>query len=156
MKKLTLAVFCLLCWLSGGMVQAYGLGDLASEVWDQTHLTILKSATPANFYNVRKGRHEGGMTTAVFTYREGILTVDGGFSQPYDISKRTNPVIGGSVHIDRLIAQAFPSFSEVSYLFVPASARPFWDKLTIGVYTSPNFEDSALDYGVMSGIELKF
>lgn len=153
MKKLIVA--CLLS-LSVSMVHAYGIGDLADEVWTQTNLTILKSATPANFYNLREGRHEAGMTTAVFTYREGIITVDGGFAQAYDKSKRTNPVIGGSIHIDRLIQQAFPSFAEVSYLFIPNSARPFWDKLTVGVYTSPNFEDSALDYGIMSGLELKF
>lgn len=134
---------------------AYSWTDLRDELRDQTKLTILKSATPAYFFDVDKQEHRGGVQTSVFTYR--FLSADAGWMHSNHSSNlKGAAILGGSVHFDQLIADALPLYKDVFTAFLPDTARAFFSKVTFGFFTGHDFDDSRFCYGAFSGIELKF
>lgn len=151
MKKLLLAL-CLLCLTQLG--HAYSFRDLFNDVGQQSKLTILQSATPAYFFSIENRDSKGGVITPFAEYR--FLTFDAGFITPFDSNKVGTAVLGGSIHIDRLIALSFPTFTEYSGLFIPKTAQKFWDKVNIGLFTGHNFDEKKFEYGFYSGLEFRF
>ena len=149
--KLAALVALLYPW---NWAHAYSWGDLRDEFESHTKLSLLKSASPVYLYNMRKGRSEGGIETNVLWYR--FLSADIGWANPYDAGKRGTILGGGSVHIDKMIAEAFPTFSDFGKAFVPDSAWNFWDKLFVGFYFGRNIDEKQLDYGIKSGLEVRF
>lgn len=152
MKKLLLTLGLLMGVASLG--HAYSFRDLFNDVGQQSKLTILQSATPAYFFSIENSAHKGGVITSFAEYR--FLTLDAGFITPFDAGKVGTGVLGGSIHIDRLIALSFPTFTEYSRLFIPTPAEKFWDKVNIGLFTGHNFDENKFEYGLYSGLEFKF
>ncbi|OGW10296.1 MAG: hypothetical protein A2W75_02700 [Nitrospinae bacterium RIFCSPLOWO2_12_39_15] len=152
MKKLVLVLGLFLGIVSAGY--SYSFRDLFNDVGQQTKLTILESATPAYFFSIENRDSKGGVITPFVEYR--FLTLDAGFVTPFDAKKVGTGVLGGSIHIDRLIALSFPTFTEYSNLFVPKTAQKFWDKVNIGLFTGHNFDEKKFEYGFYSGLEFRF
>lgn len=153
--------FLLALWGFIGLTQGFGasIGDLGRDIKDNTKLTILQSATPAYFYELSEKdgdkRSKGGITTSIFEYR--FLSADGGWIHGLDSSKEIGAaVIGGNFHIDRFLNLVAPD--QVAYLKkkFPDSMEKFFNKATIGFYSSHNFDSQSFGYGLYSGLEFKF
>ena|SRR3990167_2956917 len=151
MKKLLLTLGILSIASLG---HAYSFRDLFNDIGQQSKLTILQSATPAYFFSIENRDSKGGVITSFAEYR--FLTLDAGFITPFDSSKVGTGVLGGSIHIDRLIALSFPTFTEYSKLFIPSPAEKFWRHVSIGLFTGHNFDEQKFEYGFYSGLEFKF
>lgn len=155
MKKLALAVLVALVLAGPKWAYAYSWGDLRNEFEQNTKLTLLSNASPIYLYNMRKGQSEGGIETTVGWYR--FFSADIGWANPYDANKKGTVIGGASLHIDKLISEAFPLVSTIGkYAFVPDSMWNFWNKLFIGFYLGRNIDDNDLDFGLKSGLEFKF
>lgn len=152
MKKIVLSLVVLL--LGSASAFAFSWGDLRDEFQEEVRLTVLQGANPVYLYNMRKGQSEGGIETNVFWYR--FISADLGWANPYDANKKGTILGGASLHIDKLIAQSFPTFSTFASAFIPGPAQNFWDKVFIGFYFGRNIDDEDLDFGLKSGLEFKF
>lgn len=139
-------------------VSAASFSEFYYDMREQTKLTILKSATPAYFYELTKeesNRNQGGVTTSIIEYR--FLSADTGWIHSIESTEGIgSAVIGGGVHLDRLVNQVVPGLTDVLVYMFPNSMEKFWDRLTVGAYTSHNFDKKRFAYGLYSGLELKF
>ena len=152
MKKLLLAV--LLCGWAGSL-RAYSFGDIKNDVIAQTRWTILESATPGYFYDLNSGQSHGGFITKVSEYR--FLTLDAGWVTPIDPNLDGTIVLGGSIHVDKLVRLIAPDKTEeLVGKFIPQTAMGFWEKLTIGTYAAHDWDNGEVQYGLYSGLEFKF
>lgn len=151
-------IYCLLVFLT---TSCYGasFGDLYLDIRENTRLTILKSATPAYFYEIseddKDARHKGGAKTPIFEYR--FLSADAGWSHSLHTTKEIGTaVLGGSFHLDRFFTQFTPNFATLVNLLFPDSAEKFFDKVEVGVFGGHNFDRNRFAWGLYSGLEFKF
>ena len=155
MKKLVLVVG-LLVGLAGTVRAELTWGDfIYNAEGDMIKFTMLKEIAPSYFYNAMSGRQEIGATTEIFQVGK-FVSADVGFSAPYTDDKLQGTVIvGGNLHINRLISVSFPN--SVLYLkeLIP-SMRRFWESLNIGVYVGHDTTRKELAGGVYSGLSWKF
>lgn len=133
--------------------------SFVSDVWNETKFTLFQSITPLYFYDLtEQGKddlNKGGGKTSIFEYR--FFTTDIGWLHRIDTTKETGTVmIGGSVHIDRLITQFAPTLSETVQLILPDSTRKLWDKIEIGLGYGHDFDKKVFRYGFYSGVRLEF
>ena len=153
MKKLLFTVGLMLGAV--GFARAYSFGDLKNDIVEQTHWTILESATPGYFYDLKDGQSHGGFVSKISEYR--FITLDAGWVTPFDPNLNGSVVLGGSIHIDKLVRLIAPESTEsLVQRFVPASAMGFWEKVTIGSYIAHDVDYSDFQYGLYSGLEFKF
>ena len=150
MKKALMAVGLFVAGL--GSAQALSFGELKDDIVTQTKWSVLQQATPGYFYDAVNGVSLGGAITHISEYR--FLTADAGWIT--DGNFNNSAVIGGSVHVDKLVRQIFPNFTDISSTFIPETIRPFWDKLAIGSFFSYNFSDDTFGAGLYSGLEFRF
>lgn len=135
---------------------ALSFGDLYEDFQENAKSTVLESVTPAHFYDLIQGRSLAGATTQIGTYR--FLSADIGWASQYEGQTSEGTIIlGGAIHVDRMIAESFPNFTAGSHAMIPKSMRAAWEKLRIGFYLGA---DSSKKYdftaGIFSGLEFKF
>ena len=154
MTRTIILAFCFLASsLSFGWCSSFG--DLYNDIRQETKLKILESATPGYFYDFQNGRSKGGAVTEILAYR--FLSGDAGWITPFDSKEVGTVVLGGSVHVDRMLAQYLPTITQVvRYVVVPNSARNFWDKLSLGLFGGHNFDTHSFEYGIYSGLKFDF
>lgn len=154
MKKL---MMLLAFMLAAAPAMAMTWGELYGDVRDQTKIKILEGASAGYFYSLEKGSDEtsqGGFISHVFGYR--FLNADLGWKNTLAGGSIGTGVGGASVSFDKLVALTFPNYTQFVRGFVPNSAEKFWDALYVGGYTGWDFDKGAFDYGLHSGLELKF
>lgn len=144
--------------MAASVAGASVLSELKSDVVRNTRFTLLTSITPAYFYDFSEGTQrasKAGVVTSVFEYR--FLSGDIGWAGSFDTKARGTLLGGGSLHVDKMLRQFFPDQADyIKYVLVPNSAQAFWDKVNFGMYAGHNFDRSAFEYGVYSGINLRF
>ena len=148
MRKLLVAV----CLAFGCMqaVWSASVGDLLRDVGEETRLTVGKSGTPAYYHDWRSGQQGFGLSTEVFAYR--YFSGDVGYFTQLDAGLKGTAVMGGSLHIDRLIGQTFPNFTYFSKMIVPKSLEKFFNRLSLGVFFGYNFDRKDTAIGINSGL----
>lgn len=154
MKKLIAVLFIALMVGLGDNAWSLSWGDVRDEFQENVRVNVLSNAAPVHLYNMRKGRSEGGVQTTVGWYR--FISADIGWATPFESSQKGTIIGGASLHIDKLITQTWPAFSDLTNAFIPRSAERFWDKLFVGFYFGRNIDDSDLDFGISSGLAFKF
>src|SRR3990167_221733 len=132
MKKLILAVSLIL----GCAPASYaGISAIGQDIYDNTHLTLLKSANVAYFYDLGSGtdkNSQAGLLDHVFSYR--FVSASIGWRTP-TVGGTGILVAGPTFHLDKLLAFAAPSFVGYVNTIVPSSAQDFWDSLFAGLST---------------------
>ena len=137
---------------------AYSWGDFARD--SRSHFTLLDNVSPAYFKDLETGRNAGGVITSVFTLGNGAFSGDFGWVNTIDHGDDVgSPGIGGGVHAEKLIALIFPEFSAQIRSWIPKSAQPFTDKITLGYFLAQNLGPDVKDqlsHYAYSGLELRF
>lgn len=153
MKGLVIGLIFLLLGSPVSLFSA-SIGGFIDDVREETKLTILQSATPAYFYNVDRGQSLGGVITPVIEYR--FLSADTGWIHGFEDRKLGTALLGGSVHIDKLMAQYFPNVTTLSQILIPKSMEKFWDKLQLGFWGGHDLDSHSFTYGLYSGLKFEF
>jgi len=118
--------------------------------------TALQSVSPSYFYNTFSGRSEIGATTSVL-WVGSFVSADIGYSVPNaEDTNRGTVIFGGNLHIDKLLADAFPgTVSDIQQL-IPSSMDKFFSALNFGVYVGHDTVNRELAGGIYSSLMLKF
>lgn len=133
-------------------------GDIWNGLVAEPHASIGESAIPVFMYDSNNGVSRAGAVTSF--YKVGPFSFDTGFVTPLDSNQVGTPVLGASVHVDKLISIIIPTVNQQIRSFFPQSASAFMDKLVLGVAPIHNWNtpenQSSLILGFYSGIELRF
>lgn len=154
MKKLAMALAIMFLTSAA---HAMSWGEMYRDVRDQTKVTVLSGAEVGYFYSLVEGSDktsQAGVVNHVFTYR--FLSADVGWKGALSGKEIGTGIGGGSISFDKVVALSFPNYTEWIRGFVPESAMPFWRALYLGAYGGWDFDRAAFDYGLHSGLELKF
>lgn len=129
---------------------AYSFGNL----YDDTKVTVLKSASLGHFYSLQEGKSMFEATDAVLTCR--FITFDLGYTTGFNSGERGSILGGPTVHLDKLLAEFTSVPAITTKIFIPESAVPFWDKVYLGFRTGWNADNGSFQYGLSSGLEFAF
>ena len=154
---ISLSLVMAISWTTLGTAHAYSWGDwITTTEGGIVDFTLLKSVSPSYFYNAFSGRSEVGATTQVLWVGK-FVSADVGYSVPRaEGGNQGTVILGGNLHIDRLIASSFPDQVELIQASIPAPARKFWNALNLGLYVGHDTINKELAGGVYSSMELKF
>lgn len=157
MKKALLAGLLLMGLVGKGMAAELSWRDFINDAeGNVVKFTALKSIAPSYFYNAFSGRSEIGATTELF-WVGSFVSADAGYSVPNAEDKNVGTVIlGGNLHIDRLIAKSFPETVDMLNSAIPDSMERFFHALNIGLYVGHDTTNSELAGGVYSSLVLRF
>lgn len=154
MKKLLMMM--VLVMGAARIAHAGQVGDFFDGFVTDTHVKFLQNISPMYFYDLGNGRSQGGVVTSFLDYHNGILTADAGWVNQFEASTKGQALLGGNFHIDKFVAQTFPSVAEVIRAMIPTPAQPFLSKINIGLATAHDFSNDQFVYGLYSGIEYAF
>lgn len=158
MNKLVKNVFLGLLLMSATQLKAASFGDIFNSFTREPHQTFGESVVPIFIYDVNNGVMRGGTVTPF--YKFGPFSLDAGIANPLNVNQTGTPVLGGSIHIDKLLDIIIPPFNPGIRSLFPQTAGSFIDKLVIGIAPIHNFNtpdnQSSLIVAFYSGIELKF
>ena len=127
------------------------IGDLLDDIRQETRLAIGNNGTAAWYHDWRSGQQGFGLSTEIFTYR--YFSANGGYFTMLDAGLKGTAVLGGSLHLDRLLVQIVPNGVELMKLFVPQSMEKFFSRLSLGVFFGYNFSRNDTAIGISSGLE---
>ena len=130
---------------------SFSFGDLLDDVRQETKLTVARSGVPAFYHDWRSGQQGFGLGTELFTYR--YLSADVGYFTMLDAGLKGTAVLGGSLHLDRLLVQVAPNGVELAKLLVPQSMEKFFSRLSLGVFFGYDFSRNDTAIGISSGLE---
>lgn len=160
MKKLYSGVLMLALFVLA--MVGYGRAVTLVEIWDglakEPHQTLGESIVPVYVYDSNNGVSRAGAVTPF--YKFGPFSLDAGLVSPIDSGKTGTPILGGSLHIDQLVALVLPPVNKFVRGLFPESTGGLLDKLVLGFAPVHNFNapdnEHSLILAVYSGFELKF
>lgn len=118
--------------------------------------TALSSISPSYFYNAFSGRSEVGAATQIAWFGS-FVSADVGYSVPNAQDRNEGTVIlGGNLHINRLLSKTFPDTVQALKAAIPNSMEKFFGALNAGVYVGHSTAERELAGGIYSSLELKF
>lgn len=131
------------------------VGDALASFKSEGNATVLNNGFVAYVRDINNGS-DGEMVGSSF-YQWAFLTADAGMVLPTDRNKTGTPLIGASLHFDRLLDICVPKFLAAVKAQFPQSSQRFLPLMYAGAAPVYNFNaasnQKALDLDIWSGLE---
>lgn len=128
------------------------VNPVVAEIRDNLKFTLLNqpSLTPGHFYDFVHGASKGGVTTEIFQYR--FFSGDAGWTNALNGQEVGAAVLGGSLHVDRLFAFAWPETAAHILAVWPESLQPLIKRLNYGIFSGYDFDSNGITAGIYTGL----